>query len=373
MAKKVQQDAVLLEEARLAEQRSAEALQRRIRARELLEQYEPVVYRMLDQALRENNVSHAYLFQGPKGCLKTEAAILFAQSIFCEAGGLIHEEKLSHDQAQTARRIAERNYGDLLFLDGYRKEAISMDEVASLQSLFSRTSIEKSDNKVYILDHAENSSIGAMNSLLKFLEEPTENVFAVLTVDNVERILPTILSRCVVLPFRALSKEVYETLMRDEGLDEEDIYLLKNICNTTFGFADIAAGRAYQTAKNMLKQFIGAQGDPRLFLVDYEVRYRLRPKDMDGDDKTSSARDANLDVLMMFFGMLIGFYKDVIRRASDGPAWYSNAVRNAYIKEKVNYAVLAGIVVEERDRVNRNNDLNLLLAQAVYRLEAAAL
>lgn len=368
--KSSEETALREEAARLDEEREAQK-QHRIKAAHLLKMHQPVVYRILDQAVRSGDISHAYLFQGPKGCLKSEAAMLFSQSIFLNRGGLVDEAELDGQDAVDAERIAGRNYGDFLFVNGYRKEAISRDETTAIQSLFSRTTIEKSDRKVYVLDHAENSSIGAMNSLLKFLEEPADNVYAILTTDNPERLLPTIISRCVVIPFRPLAPEVYAQLMAEDGLDEEDIFLLSRIVDATSGFADQAAGRTYQTAKQMLKQAVGAEGNPDLLLVDYEVRYRLKQKDLGTEDKGTAARDANLDVLLMFFGMLGAFYKDVIRGNKAGPAWYSDAVKNAMRHTDADYPEMAAVCIEQRDLCNRNNDLNLLMAQAVYRLEAA--
>ena len=78
----------------------------RIANRKLLKDNESVVYRMMNQALKENEVSHAYLFSGPEGCLKKEAGSLFAQSILLEENALIHEEELNEEKRNIASRIA---------------------------------------------------------------------------------------------------------------------------------------------------------------------------------------------------------------------------------------------------------------------------
>lgn len=352
------------------EQEEIDKLRYRLRVedRKRFASFQPVVYQMLDQSLKNAHVSHAYLFSGPKGCFKKEAALLFAQSLILDTKGLVEEETLSSSKQDITRRIADGTYSDYIFFDGYQKEAIGREEILGIQELFSKTSMEESGRKIYVIDHAENMSIAAMNGLLKFLEEPADQVYAILTTDNMERLLPTIVSRCLVVPFRTLSEGIYYDFLMEEGVDAEDAFLLSRLVSNTRGYEDIVASKSYQTAKSMLKQWIGVEGNERLFLVDYEVRYRLKQKDVSGEDGVS-VRDANLDVLWMFFGMLIGFYKDVIRHAEVGPTWYSSAIENAYSKQR-NYAKLLDIAVKGRDRCNHNNDLNLVLNQAIYEMEA---
>ena len=344
---------------------------KRIKKRKLLEKNQEVVFRVIDKALRTRALSHAYLFVGPEGCLKEEMAQLVAQSIFCESDGVIREEELEDEKGEIARRVANGSYGDHLVIDGYRKSQISKEEVGMIQELFSKTTIEKSDYKVYVLKHIENTSIQAMNSLLKFLEEPTENVYAILTTDNIERILPTIVSRCVTVPFHSLSESVYKSLMEEEGIDPEDIYLLSRSIHLLDGFGDFVASDVYQIAKTMFKQYIGVENNKDLLLVDYDVRYRINPKDITGDDKTGTARDMNMDILKLFFTFLINYYKDMIQCPKEVPSWYYNSIESEHsLYPNKTYEKHIDTLIEQRDRCNRNNDLNLLLAQTIYRLEA---
>ncbi len=337
----------------------------RIYNRKRLEENESVVYRMLDQALKEDEISHAYLFSGPEGCLKKEAGILFAQSIILEKNSLVHEEDLNDEEKNIASRIVTGNYADFIFLDGYRKEAISKDEISEIQSLFSKTSSEKSNRKFYLIDHFENMSISAMNAILKFLEEPEENVYAVLTTDNIDRLLPTVISRCVLVPFHPLKKSTCYAQAISEGLDEEDAFLLTRIISKTSDYMSLAVSQAYQNAKSMLKQYIGIQGNPRLILVDYDVRYKLQAKDTDG-----SAKDQNIDQIKLFLMLLSKFYRDGLTSVENAPSWYMHALE----EEKKNHTheqriALIDIAQKELNRCNRTNDLNLLLDQAIYEME----
>ena len=343
----------------------------RIKNRKLIQKHQKVVYEVLEKALQAKALSHAYLFVGPKGCMKKEMALLLAQSIFCGSDELIKEETLNEEDQEIARRVAEENYGDFLWIDGYRKNQISKEEVDEIQGLFAKTSLEKSDAKIYVLDHVENTSISAMNSLLKFLEEPSNNVYAILTTDNIERVLPTIVSRCVLVPFRSMNESVYEELMQEEGIDEEDIFLLKRCTTKLSGYKDLVVSEPYQIAKTMLKQFIGVEGNKELFLVDYDVRYRIQSKDVTGDDKAASAKEMNIEILNIFLTMLLNYYKDMIVSPKGACSWYHNSIESAHsLFPNKTYEKHIDVLIEQRDRCNQNNDLNLLLAQTVYRLEA---
>ena len=161
-----------------------------------LKKQQPIVYRALENACANDRVMNAYLFSGPYGTMKNEAALLLAQSIFCS-----ESEGLACEECNTCRRVREGLYTDLIVLDG-KKKAISKEMVDSIQEQFSKTSLEgKEGKRVYIIQNAETASISAQNSMLKFLEEPGSGVTAILTTDNINRLLPTIVSRCTVLPF----------------------------------------------------------------------------------------------------------------------------------------------------------------------------
>lgn len=350
-------------------EQEAESRQNRVQIRKLLAQYEPTAYRFLDQALKTGSLPHACLFLGPKGSLKKDMAFLVAGSLFAKTEtGLAEEENLSAEKQMIFTRMAAGDYSSLILIDGYRKSAISKDEADEIQSRFSVTAAE-GGVKVYIIDHMENSSDSAQNSLLKFLEEPARDVYAILTADHAEGILPTIRSRCVIVPFRPLPADVYRKAAEQAGLDPEDAFFLSGISSDFRNMGDQAASYAYQTAKQMLKQYLNVQGDQRLLVVDYEARYRVRSSKTDESVKTADARDANLDMLQLFFSMVMQFCKSVLVHDADGPAWYHNAVSAAMNDSPRIYERRLRIAMEERDRVNRNNDLSLLFAQAMYRME----
>ncbi len=362
MARTKSDDQLRREAAQRDEEREARR-RLRIRCFGILKEYEPVFFRILDRDLRNDRLFHAYIFYGPAGSLKREAAFLSAQSIVMPGEhGLVQEENCSDPQLMM--RVAEQEYADLSFLDGTQKKQISIDQVNMMQSFLARTAAEDAGKKILIADHAENMSEDAMNSLLKFLEEPSPNTCVIITADNIDRLISTMRSRCVLIPFHPLPEEVYRSAALAEGIDPEDAFFLARRARVLTGYPDLAVSEVYQRAKSMFRQFTGMYGDRRLFLVDYHQRYRFREK-----TKDVTAKDMNLDLLLYFFGMLGDWYRDILKGAENGPAWYSESVGTMRSESEEKLINKFGIVREAENLCNRTNDLSLVLEGAVCRLE----
>ena len=328
----------------------------------LLEQQQPIVFRALKNACETNRISSAYLFTGPYGTPKFDAAILLAQSILCEKNN-----GLACEVCNTCRRVREGSYADMIILDG-KDETISKDMIDEVQERFSKTALEAKGQRVYIIRNAENATISAQNSMLKFLEEPGSGVTAILTTDNVNRLLPTIISRCTVLPFMPRSIESYKQDLLDKGVQEEDAYfmshIVKDMCDLQIMFdeEEKKTSPVFQHALGMLKQFVNAEGMYRKELsVDWEINWSSKAKD------TSVAKKENRVVLSAFYDLLMLYAHDGILKNSDGPQWYRSALETAYGKEEQCTKILQ-IALEEKDACNKYNDLNLLVYQTLYKL-----
>ena len=111
---------------------------------ERLKQQQPVVYQTLKNCLEHQRLSHALLFTGPKGTPKIEAALMLAQSLFCE-----HANPFGCGQCPACQRVLKQEYADLVILDGTKK-SIKKEDILSLQERFSKTAVEKKGQKVYL-------------------------------------------------------------------------------------------------------------------------------------------------------------------------------------------------------------------------------
>lgn len=353
-----------------------------------LEETQPQACTLINAALRKESHTHAWLFYGGDSVMKKEAAIRMAQCLFLQKETLSSLESLEEDEDVIAHRIEEEKYPDFLLIDGRhkdlsnktekelellsknyskdgkRKTMISKEETDAIQERFS-SSAKVGTRKVYVIDACDNMSVSAANNMLKFLEEPPEETYAILTVNQISKLLSTIVSRCVLVPFMPVSEKERFKLGVNEGIDEEDAYLLSKVENLPYGYADMTAYSPYQNAKEMLKQALNVNGDRGLLLVDYENRYKQKATG------NTDAKVLNMDTVSLFLSMAYGYCKDVLAFSLNGPAWYSKAV--ATEANKANriaiYSKIMKILLDTKDQINASYDLSLLLAGCVYQVE----
>lgn len=179
----------------------------------MFENKETRAYQLLETSLKQQKLSQCYLFSGQSTNIKKEMAYHFAASIMLGSKSLI-----CHDNSFLTR-IKENKHLDFHYLSG-ELESIKTEDLDNLLNHLQKTAIEKGlGRKVYIIDYIENASLKVYNQLLKFIEEtPGNNTFGILLCQDSSSLLPTIVSRCVKVPF------VY-----DESQDYLEKYLLAKI------------------------------------------------------------------------------------------------------------------------------------------------
>jgi DNA polymerase-3 subunit gamma/tau len=147
------------------------------------------VVRTLRNAIEQNRLAHAYLFVGPRGTGKTSTARIFAKAMNCTDG-----PKIDFDPNEdVCREIAEGRSLDVLEIDGASNNGV--DQVRDLRDSV-KYAPSRGQFKIYYIDEVHMLSNAAFNALLKTLEEPPDHVKFIFATTEVQKILPTILSRC---------------------------------------------------------------------------------------------------------------------------------------------------------------------------------
>ncbi len=191
--------------------------------KEILKKEEPVVYTCLLNDLKEDKLAHSYLFCGDRNPLKKKAAYLLAQSI------IENNNDFACEECVDCKRIVENNHLDVLYIDG-DSEMIKRDEIDYILSEFSKTAVEKSGRKVYIVNNINNSSAKVLNMILKFMEEPANaNTYGIFISDDVSSLLETVVSRCERISFTSNDYSLVMNEYLEHGFDEMDAYLLSVI------------------------------------------------------------------------------------------------------------------------------------------------
>ncbi|WP_160725694.1 DNA polymerase III subunit delta' [Bacillus sp. USDA818B3_A] len=233
-----------------------------------LQELQPTVLRMLKNSLLKNRVAHAYLFEGMRGTGKKEIALLLTKSLFCEQ---LTEGYKPCESCNNCLRINNRNHPDVHIVepDGL---SIKVEQIRNLQAEFAKKGVE-SLNKVYVISHADKMSVSASNSLLKFLEEPNPGTVAFLLTEQVQQLLPTILSRCQVLVFQPLAPKIMIKQLIEHGVQPAKAPLLAQLTNNMeealklnvdewFAQAQKIVVKLYEVLKkNPLEAMVTLQGD----------------------------------------------------------------------------------------------------------------
>lgn len=152
---------------------------------------QPIAIKILENIVKNKNYSHAYLFETNGNSEILYIAKEFVKNIFCPNNDC--------KNCNICARIDDNNFLDLKIVnsDGLVIKKSQMDD---LQKEFSTKPIE-ADKKVYIINGADKLNNSAANSILKFLEEPADDIIAILIADNKYNLLPTIVSRCQLISF----------------------------------------------------------------------------------------------------------------------------------------------------------------------------
>lgn len=181
------------------------------------------IVKSLKLSLKNKSMAHAYLFSGPRGVGKTTIARLIAKGVNCLN---LKETGEPCNECKNCKAINEGRFSDLIEIDAASNRSI--DEIRSLKEKINYQPVEGL-KKVYIIDEAHMLTKEAFNALLKTLEEPPAHVIFILATTELEKILPTIISRCQRYDFKPLDlkemKQGLEHILKEENLSmAEDVY-----------------------------------------------------------------------------------------------------------------------------------------------------
>lgn len=161
------------------------------------------VVRTLKNAIQQNRIAHAYLFVGPRGTGKTTLARILAKALNCENGPSIAPSL----ESPICQAIMKGSCIDVIEIDGASNN--SVDQVRELREAC-QYSPALCRYKIYIIDEVHMLSTAAFNALLKVLEEPPAHVKFIFATTDIEKVLPTIVSRCQRFELKPLSSDLIE-------------------------------------------------------------------------------------------------------------------------------------------------------------------
>lgn len=217
-------------------------------------------------AIEKKRLSHLYLLSGSAGITKKKIVRELAYEIF----------KSFNDYPSLRQQLDNENHPNLVYIakDG---QSIKKEQVIALQKEFSKTSLV-AGYRVYIIEAAETMSNAAANSLLKFLEEPKDNeTIGFLLTDDLNAIIPTILSRAQVILIEDDSEQDFiESLTKNE-ISEADAYYLstltKDFEEANAFFDDPQYQKSVESFKGLMQWFSNSDIPLSMLINDLERNF----------------------------------------------------------------------------------------------------
>lgn len=292
----------------------------------------------LTGALRQGNISHAYLFSGSRGTGKTSVARILANEVKCSPNDL-HE------------------------IDAASNRGI--DDIRELREAVTALPFE-SPYKVYIIDEAHMLTPPAFNALLKTLEEPPAHVIFILATTEIEKLPDTIISRCQTFSFKKPSQKILKDAVtataKKEGftLEPSAGELIAMLGDGSFRDAQGILQKVIFSSsdkKVSIEEVEKVAGAPRATLVN-DIVIGLAEKDLDKSlQAVNSAVEGNID-MKVFLKMILHKMRSVmlLKYAKD----MERVIKEQFSVE--DFELLKRLSKKEKSLINSNTLNELLLA-----------
>ncbi|MBE5946770.1 MAG: DNA polymerase III subunit delta [Lachnospiraceae bacterium] len=253
------------------------------------------IIRHFKSSIEMDKISHAYIINGEVDSGKKMLAKAFATTLQCEKGGVE-----PCDKCQSCLQVETGNHPDIITVTHEKAGVISVDEIR--EQVVESIGIKpyKSKYKIYIVPDAQLMNIQAQNAILKTIEEPPEYGVILLLTSNLDKLLPTVQSRCMVLNTKPIrERDMLGFLQKNMGLTEDKAYFCLD-------FAQGNLGKAIKLATN----------DEYVQVIDSVVDVMKKIFDLDVDDLASAVShieqfkmsiDDYLDLMMMWYRDVLMF------------------------------------------------------------------
>ena len=266
----------------------------------------------LQNAIKLQKVSHAYILHGERASGKEFIANVFSMALNCES-----KEEKPCLACHSCKQAMTLNQPDIIRITHEKPASIGVDDIRSQINGDMGIKPYSSPYKIYIIQEAEKMTVQAQNALLKTLEEPPAYGVILLLVNNLNSLLPTILSRCVVLDM----KPVKDSLVMKYLMEEMQIPDYKAKVCTAFARGNIGKAKALassdefdhirEEAVNLLKYITDMEISDIVFAIKKIQEYKFDISDY-------------LDILAVW-------YRDVLLFKA------TNDVNHLIFKEEIQY------------------------------------
>lgn len=250
------------------------------------------VVNSLKAILKEHSTRHAYIFSGPEGIGKRLVAKAFAAALLCSERNSFE----ACENCQSCRLFQSGTNPDFYVLEA-EGTSISVDDIRRMQQDISIRPMY-SAKKVYLIAEADKMTVQAQNCLLKTLEEPPEYAVIILTAVNVNSLLETIRSRCILYNFRKnTDEEVRRCIQKVKGHELTGIDFIVS-------YADGVPGKAIKLIES--EDFLSNRDKA------IEIMLKLRNSNLIEVFDAYGFFEENKDNIDSILDIMLMFYRDLL-------------------------------------------------------------
>ncbi|MDD4184138.1 MAG: hypothetical protein WC251_05970 [Candidatus Izemoplasmatales bacterium] len=308
-----------------------------------LEEYQPVVAKMLLNSLKQGLTAHAYILEGAKGTKRVDTAILFAKTLLCKN---LDDNFNPCGVCHNCTRIDHLSHPNVFYVSA-TGEQIRKKQIKELLTEFSRASVEEGP-RIYIIDEAEKLNQESSNTLLKTMEEPGAEIYQVLLTTQPTALMKTIISRAQILHFKPIDRKKIK----------QDLLLI--------GVSPRLASAISESTFNTDMAIKMSQDDKTEQLVDlaFTIFQSFFKRDSSPILLFKDAKDLVLesgDAADFFLGVMIFIMKDVLNqkfRHRDLIVFDSETGMTEKIGEKIPQKIIEeqiGLMLELKAKLKYNN------------------
>jgi len=270
---------------------------------------------MLKKHVVRGTMRHAYLFAGPPGLGRRTLALRFAQALNCEtpAGAGI-----PCGECRNCRQIASMQHPDLMVIRADAEGGtMKVDQIREARRTLTLKPYA-ANYRVALFLRFQEANDSAANALLKTLEEAPSYAVLILTADNPEQLLPTIVSRCEVLRLRPLGIEEVRGALEEKGFEANQSKLIAHISGGRFGYA-----RRLLESETLLTEREERLNDLQNLITASRV------EKFSYADKLAKDKDSMRRVMLIW----LSYWRDVMLRTAQAETPLVNLDRNLEIED----------------------------------------
>lgn len=304
-----------------------------------IKEINPIVYETIKNSYENNKMSHSYILSAEQNVTINNEALYLIQT-------LISDEPFKNTKLRTVS-----TYPDLTIIDGTENKILKDDVISAMESL-QKTALDVKGVKVLWIKNIENANTHSLNSLLKFIEEPTENTYIIITTNNISQVISTIKSRSQIINILKITHDKFRESLKKDSIEEYFINILVNISSSRTEAIKLAKSKMFQAHWDKIIEV------STIAIKDQNILFQ------------DLSKYINKKNVKLFLKMYLEFFSDIYRQESKiDTAFHLDALNNTYKKLGFKYWKAFEIINEFYNNIDNNINFELSKTNFLMRME----